>query len=194
MRIRGGLGAGLGVFVPGPMFAVGVEGRIGVQLNKMFGAYLAIGSTGGLGLGVSASSTGASASVSAAGYTQYSLIGDVLLADRFFIALGPTVVNGGWLGLATTAGTNGATVTAYGAAGWIPGVAGKIGFVGGADKKDPVTGRRSGATISLDFGLLFGKQSSAAVSATTSGASAGVQLDQPVMGIPVLLMFGYEWR
>ncbi len=195
IRLRGGLGVGLGLFFPGPSVSFTVEGRIGAQLNKYFGAYLQVSQLGGFGLGVSASATGASASISLVGYNQFSLLGDVLIADRFFIALGPTVINGGWLGFAASANQGGGTVSAYGAGpGFIPGVAAKVGYVGGGDRKDPVTGRRSGFTVSLDFGAIFGKQSSGAVEANAKGGSVGLQLDQPVTGIPVLLMFGYEWR
>lgn len=199
-RFRFGIAAGLGTFFPGPMISYGLAGRAGWQFTNILGAYATFGKTSGLWLGgslnVGSGGASISQSVSFVDYWQFGLEGEAILGNRFYVAAGPKIVNGGWGFIAQSVGggSGGASVnqTAGVVSGWLPAVGTRIGLAFG--KPNPETGRRGGFNMAIDTTFVFG---SGGVKVNQSAGGTGIsQSVAPLggVGITPMLTFGYELR
>lgn len=154
-RFRWGLGLAGGTFFPigssVPQSGVhfGFEARFGYQASSSFAVYLNLALAGGFSASFSDTLVGASL----IGYGAAGLLGELTVADRFFLALGPVLGGGGWLGASGQGSLSGAAAGAYViAGGTLPGVDLKVGFGFG----DPdASGRRNQFTLGLDLLTLF---------------------------------------
>jgi hypothetical protein len=131
--LAGGLSGGAG----------GIDARFGAQITKMFGIYgqpvLLVGA------GANASVNGASAS--AIGLYGVGALGEVSLADLFYIAVGPEVLLGGMASSSVT--TTGAAAAA--STGPYLSVTARAGLALGSMKPQ----RRKAFTIGLDLRTIF---------------------------------------
>ncbi len=191
-RWRAGASVGGGTFFPGPMINFGGEIRGGWEFTDMLGVYLTLGRGSGLWLGGGYNNGTVTESISAVGYWEFGVEGELLLGNHFYIALGPKVVDGGWGFLTQSGGTSGASQTAGAVSGWFPGVEGKLGL--GFGKPNPETGRRMGFTMYLDALVVFG---GGGVKISQSGGTGGASQNVAPLGgvgIAPMLMFGFETR
>ncbi len=190
-HLRGGVTAGAGFFAPGPSTMFGLSGRLGAQITRSFGIDAEFAFAAGFGLGLRTSAGQAVASVSGAAYYQLAVLADLLIAEHLFLDLGPAVAQGIYAGtIGVTDGNGNSSATGYVVAGWLPGVAGKIGYMAGS--RNPRTGSRHGFVISLDVNALFGDRLSATMS-TMNGGSTRTNFG-PGLGIGAMLNLGYAWR
>jgi hypothetical protein len=123
--------------------AGGIDVRFGVQWNKLLGFYAQPALL--LGGGVSASSTGGSASAVALGGVGF--LADVTLIDLFYLAAGPEILGGG--SGAESASTTG--VSAGAASGAFFSINARAGIALGSMKPD----RRQAFILGLDFRSIF---------------------------------------
>jgi len=195
MGFRAGGSAGLGAFFPGPQFNLHLfDLHAGIQVSPMFGAYLRVGRTAGIGFSISAGANGGSVGVSASGFWLVGANAELSLGDSFFIAGGPQVGIGGWAGVVTSASTSGGGITAVATNGAQPGLDFKIGFAlggGGSRVKKMHSGK---FTMALDLSLLYATQVvQADAQGNTSGASVSVNFNEALSIAPTIHL-GYEFR
>ncbi|MCA2978308.1 MAG: hypothetical protein INH37_08500, partial [Myxococcaceae bacterium] len=106
-RLRWGVSGNLGWHVPQPALSFGSEGRIGYQINSMFGAYATLGGVVGLGFGASGGASGGTASVTAFSRWYLGAIAEVFLSDLFFVGGGPVFSNGAFAGVVASGSADG---------------------------------------------------------------------------------------
>lgn len=190
-RLGGSLG--LGLWFPGPMLsAQAFDLHGGVQLSPLFAAYLRLGYTAALGLGIGVNSMGASVSASGAGMWILGANAELGLGDSFFIAAGPQVGFGVWFRSRVTANTMGGSVQAIYSSGAHPGGDFRLGFALGPT--DKTTKRRTQATIAFDLSLLYASNTyEGAVSAGGQGVSLAVAFSEALAVVPSIQV-GFEWR
>ncbi len=190
-RLGGSLG--LGLWFPGPMLsAQAFDLHGGVQVSPLFAAYLRLGYTAALGLGIGVNSMGASVSASGAGMWILGANAELGLGDSFFIAAGPQVGLGVWFRSRLAANTTGGSVQAIYSSGAHPGADLRLGFaLGPTDKK---TKRRTQATIALDVSMLYASNTyEGAVSAGGQGLSLALAFSEAFAVVPSI-QIGFEWR
>lgn len=141
--IPGGSGSSAGGFG-------GASGRLGIQINRMWGVYYHLqASIGGY---VYASDTAAIATVFAAAYN--TVAGSVTLADRLEFAFGPSLDSFALVSASVDSGsTGGSSAKALALAGTGFGLHGRISIACG--RMYPELMRRSGFAISLDLHPTF---------------------------------------
>ncbi|MDP1914800.1 MAG: hypothetical protein Q8L14_01055 [Myxococcales bacterium] len=193
MGVRIGGSAGLGAWVPGPMISFHLfDLHGGLQVSPMFAAYLRVGYSASVGIGIMANAMGASVSASAAGMWLIGANAELGLGDSFFIAGGPQVGVGSWARTRVTGNTSGGSVQAIVSSGAHPGFDFKIGF--GLGQPNKQTKRRTQATIALDLSMLYAtKVTEAMASGGTTGASVGVNFSEAFAIVPTLHV-GFEFR
>ena len=193
MGVRIGGSTGLGAWIPGPMISwqpFDLHG--GIQVSPMFAAYLRVGYSANLGLGITAGASGASVSASAAGMWLIGANAELGLGDSFFIAGGPQVGVGAWTRARVAANTSGGSVQAIVSSGAHPGFDVKIGV--GLGQPNKQTKRRSQFTLSLDLSMLYATNvTEVAASGGTTGASVGVNFSEAFAIVPTLHL-GFEFR
>jgi hypothetical protein len=193
-RIRWGVNAQLGVFLPQTAVMFGAQGRVGYQFSSLLAVYGDIGADVGIGIGGSVSPSGAtSASINIVTYWKLAALAELTLGDHFNVAAGPLIASGAWAGISAAASNSGATQSTVVAGGWMPGVDARLGF--GFGSKNPHTGRRSGFNIGLDFVVLFSPNSLYThTEAGAGGASVEVQNSGLAVGFVPTLTLGYDAR
>ncbi len=168
MRLRFGASAGIGASLNPTAVVFAGEGRIGWQLTQMLGAYVAVSDLGGIGIGVTANSSGGSASITGIGYYRFALVGEATFFDRLFVAAGPALVDGAWASVTAGGSSTSASAGATTVQGVFPALNARLG-VGFGHAND--SGRRTGFNLMLDAAAIF--------------SNGGVTL------VP-MLMFGFE--
>ncbi len=193
-RVRWGINAQLGGFIPPAAALIGIEGRIGYQANRFLGVYADLGANAGFGVGASQSDTQVAGGISAVAYWYVGAMAELSLTNFLHLAAGPVVGSGGWAGIAGTATSAGqASVEAVAAAGFMPGLNLKVGLGFGAPK--PHTGRRS--QFNLGFNLLMLVAPNAAYVRTETTASGGqveVKSNRAAIGFAPTITLGYDAR
>lgn len=193
---RLGVGAGVSMFVPGPLFGPSIELRPGYQINDMFAVYGDIGAVGTFGFGgmIGASARNVTINVGAAAFWYIGAAFEVLLEKMFFFSLGFQGLSLGWAQTAQSADANGNVVQeATAAAGFAPAISAKVGL--GLGDANPATGRRHQFSLSLDLITVFAPNT-----VTVRQAVRGTSVDQNVnqMGLRVGLApgisLGWDWR
>jgi hypothetical protein len=183
-RFRGGISGNLGVFIPGPMFQLGPQGRLGAQIDDMWAVYVDLGAHGGFGWGATATAEGADVSISAGGAVSASLMGEITVEDIFFVALGPTLLYGAFATFDSFVGTDAAGTSVSAFAGPLPGI--KIRTGGGFGKNRPA--RRKQFTLALEANVLFGQKFDVTSSGTVDeSVSTGI-----AVGFLPMLSLGYD--
>lgn len=147
-RFRWGITLGGGPMVGGYTgFGLGISGRVGMQIDPMFGVYAqpialaAIGAQAGFD----------NAEVTAAGLVGVGVLADITLGDIFFIAAGPQVLTGGVGSSGVVSNADGTTTTIEASTGPFFGVATRAGVVLGSKKPT----RRSGFSIGVNMPIVF---------------------------------------
>jgi len=193
MGVRLGGSAGLGVWFPGPMVSFHpFDLHGGIQVSPMFAAYLRVGYSASVGIGIMASSMGASVSASTAAMLLIGANAELGLGDSFFIAAGPQVGVGAWARTRVAANTSGGSVQALVSNGAHPGADFKIGF--GLGQPNKQTKRRTQATIALDLSMLYASNvTEASVAGGTGGASVALNFTEAFAIVPTLHV-GFEFR
>jgi hypothetical protein len=190
---RIGGSTGLGVWFPGPMISwqpFDLHG--GIQVSPMFAAYLRVGYSANLGLGIMANSMGASVSPSGAGMWLVGANAELGLGDSFFIAGGPQVGLGSWVRARVSANTSGGSVQAIVSNGAHPGFDLKLGV--GLGQPNKLTKRRTQFTLALDLSMLYATDvTEGTVAGGTSGASVAVNFTEAFAVVPTLHL-GFEFR
>ncbi len=189
-RFRGGVSGNIGAFVPGPIVMLGVEGRLGYQINDLMAVYGGFGGMAGLGFGVSVNDDGASSSISAGAALFANAVFEVTLADVFFVGAGPALLWGSFVTAEQAISTSGNTASASEStsvfAGVMPGIKLRTGVGFGKNRPD----RRKQFTLAFDGTLVFGQRYAASVSAGESveaAASTGV-----AVGFLPMLSLGFD--
>ncbi|MBX7116357.1 MAG: hypothetical protein K1X64_18675 [Myxococcaceae bacterium] len=195
-RIRWGVSGKLGWNVPSPAFTMGGEGRVGWQLSKIFSAYLAIGGTGGFGFGVKADFEGAAIQITALSYYYFAALAELYLGNLFFVAAGPVLANGAFVGATLGASADGvAEQRNIVATGITPGVDIRLGL--GFPGAPRASFRRMGFNIGLDAMILFHPDSiitTVRADGPNGSASAGVKSNGLTVSVVPMLMLGYDMR
>jgi hypothetical protein len=193
-HFRWGLSPMAGTFFPGPTtIAFGIEGRVGYAFNQTVTAFGSLGAVGGVGFGGSASSTGASASVSAVSYWYLGANVDALVAGPLFVGGGAAIGRGGWGVVSAAASSSGGSQEVIAAGGLMPQFNARLGLATGTPS--PTTGKRSGFSVALDLRVLVAPDSvSTKQSAGAGGATQSVTTNTTEIGISPMLMLGYEQR
>jgi hypothetical protein len=171
VRVRWGVNAKLGAFVPQTAVVFGIEARAGVQLGPLFALYADLGSTGGFGIGAQVSPSGtASGTLNLVGFWHLGVNAELMLGDHFYLALGPHFASASWMGATATASSSGGSATAMAAVGPMPALDFRLGFMTGAKRPN---GARRGFSIGLDVMTLFAFNALyGAASGSGSGGSA----------------------
>ncbi len=195
-RIRWGVSGRLGWNIPSPAFTMGGEGRIGWQLTKVFSAYMAIGGTAGLGFGVKANFDGASVQITALSYYYFAALAELYLGNLFFVAAGPVLANGGFVGATLGASADGvAEQRNIVATGITPGIDIRLGL--GLPGAPRASFRRMGFNVGLDAMILFHPNSvitTVRADGPNGRASAGVTSNGMTISVVPMLMLGYDMR
>jgi hypothetical protein len=189
-RVRWGINAQLGAFLPQPAVMFGLEGRVGYQLSRMLGFYFNLGGAVGVGFTASSTSTSSSASLNVVAYWTVGFLGELTFFDHLFLALGPTLADGAWAGVAASANTGGtSSTTVVATAGFMPALDFKVGF--GLGGRNARTGRRNHFTLGVDVLVLFAPNATY-VRSTNGGAD--VTTHGLAVGLVPTLMLGYDAR
>lgn len=192
-RVRWGVSFNLGWHLPYHALGLGLEGRIGYQINSVFSTYVTLGGQLGVGLGIGV--TDSSASVSGTFIAHYTMgfMAEALLGDRFYVAAGPAF-GVGTLGVAgINASSAGGTITGVGSYGFKPGFDVKLGLAFG--RTNPVTFRRGGFNLGVDVltlyhpGAIFTR-----VQANDMGGSVEVKFQEQMWTVTPMLTLGYDAR
>lgn len=191
-RIRWGVSGNLGWHIPSA-FAFGAEGRVGYQFTNLFSAYGLLGGTTGVGLGWNAPGAPPSARVSGLGHFYVGAIGELIIADSFYLGGGLFGAAGGLAIVNGSAIPGGVETTAIGAGGFMPGVDLRLGFAFGRARGHSF--RRGGFNIGLDLRMLF-YPDAVVVRTRYDGSSVGAAVETKELTttfIP-MLMLGYDSR
>lgn len=189
-RVRWGVNAQLGAFFPATSVVFGLEGRVGYQFSPLFAVYGDIGGVGGFGIGASASSSGASATVSLTSFWHLGVNAELTLGDHFYVAAGPHFASAAWGTITATGGTSGGSGSLGAAYGPMPALDVRLGFMTGA--KRPGGGRR-GFSIGLDAMTLFAFNGiTATASGNDMGGGASIERRGLVVGIAPTLTLGFD--
>lgn len=194
-RVRWGVSGNLGWHLPQSAFTFGAEGRIGYQITNMLGAYAIVGGTVGLGIGGSASSTGASVSVTAVSYYYFGAIFEAMFADLFYVGGGPVLANGALAGVSASGGTSGAGVTTVVDTGLMPGIDLRLGL--GLGRPNPAPSfRRGGFNLGLNALVLFHPDTLVGRATADSSGNVGAEVKTNELTVTVtpMLMLGYDSR
>src|SRR5688572_8909716 len=149
-RFRGGVSGIIGVFLPGPVIQLGVEGRLGYQINDLMAVYGDIGSHAGFGVNVGASEDGGGASITAGAGIYGSAMFEVTLADVFSAALGPTLMYGSFVTVGQYVSVDAAEQSVAVFAGVLPGIKMRVGVGFGSERP----GRRKQFTLAAQCSIL----------------------------------------
>jgi hypothetical protein len=164
----------------------------GVQVTPLFGAYLRVGYSASLGLGIGVGSMGAMVQASGAGMWLVGANAEVSLGDTFFIAAGPQVGFGAWFRGRVSGTTQGAAVQAIYSAGAHPGGDFRLGV--GLGQPNKLTKRRTQFTLALDLSFLYASEIyEGSLAAGTQGVKIGLNLSEALAIVPTLQL-GFEWR
>lgn len=185
-RFRGGVSGRIGAFIPGPMFQLGPEGRLGAQIDDTWAVYADFGAHGGFGWHseYDPNTGSAEGSVGAGGAVYASLMGEATIEDVFFVGVGPTIMYGAFVTFATFVDPDevGGSVAAF--AGGLPGIKLRVGFGIGKNRPD----RRKQFTMAFDGTIVFGQRYEVTTSGTvdeTTSVGIGV-------GFLPMLSLGYD--
>jgi hypothetical protein len=190
-RFRAGIHLGGGAFFPGPMMDVGYTLAAGAQVNHRWGAYLELGGMGGGAVSFDFGDSGLSQSASAVSFLRVAALGEASFGDVAFVAAGPAVAWGAWTSLNQELDASGASQSATAAAGTMPALDLRGGFVFG--KRRP-SGRQSGFSLSLDLTFVAGEQSSVSQELSEEGYDASASTGDTVFGTAAMLMLGWTTR
>lgn len=194
-RVRWGVNAQLGLFLPQTAVMIGAQGRVGYQFSRLLAIYGDIGANVGFGIGGSVSRSGAvQGSINIVTYWKLAALAELTLGDHFNVAAGPLIASGAWAGISAGADASGsANQTTVVAGGWMPGLDARLGF--GFGSRNPNTGRRSGFNIGLDFVVLFAPNSLyTRTEAGAGGASVEVKSNGLAVGFVPTLTLGFDAR
>lgn len=193
-RVRWGISANFGWFIPHPAFTFGGEGRIGYQISNMFSAFLIAGGTAGFGGGANANATGGSGWIIGVGYGFVGAVAELIFGDLFYVGGGPVVGFGGYGLAGVAAGTSGASVTAAAAGGAAPGLDIRLGL-GFGRPHDPPSFRRGGFNLGLTGKLLFHTSTAVTrVDASMGGAGVNVTTNELTVSFTPMVTLGYDGR
>lgn len=193
-RFRWGVSGNLGWHIPQPAFSLGGEGRVGYQINSMFGAYATFGGTAGFGFGASGGAGGGSASVTAFSRWYLGAIAELFLADIFFVGAGPVFANGGFAGITASASPDGVGAAVFAHAGPAFGLDVKLGLQLGRQNDGPGT-RKSGFSLGLSAMTLFHPNTNVVrTTANQGGGTIDVTTSELMVTVTPMLMLGYDWR
>lgn len=196
-RVRWGISGNLGWHVPQSAFTLGLEGRAGYQVGNMLSLYGVLGFTGGLGVGGTINTQGASITATGLIYGYLGALAELMFGDRFFLAGGPVLALGTLAGV-TTAGNSsgqGQLITSW-AVGLKPGVDVRLG-VGFGRVKGPPTFRRGGFNLALDALILVhpnGIVGRADLDTNTGTFGAEVKRAEAFTTVTPMIMLGYDAR
>jgi len=192
-RFRWGVGGSIGWHAPYSAIGLATEVRLGSQLTNFLGAYLAIGGHLGVGVGYNVAGLAASVNGTLIGHFTMAALVEVIVADRYWLAVGPAFGLGGMalggLGIATTGGT----ITGVRAAGFKPGSDIRTGI--GFHAPNARTGLRKGFNVGLDALVLFhptGKVTE--VQVDLNGAEVTVVNARTLITVTPMLTLGFETR
>jgi hypothetical protein len=196
-RVRWGVSANLGWHLPPSALTLGLEGRAGYQVGRVLSVYGVLGFTGGLGVGGTITSQGATVRATGLIYGYLGALAELMLGDRFFIAGGPVIALGTLAGVSTGADSSGqAQLTTSFAAGPKPGFDVRLGLGFGRVKGAP-TFRRGGFNLGLDALVLVhpnGLVGRATLDTNTGDFGAAVQRSEAIVTVTPMLMLGYDAR
>lgn len=194
-RVRWGISANVGWFIPHPAFTFGGEGRIGYQVSNMFSAFLIGGGVAGFGGGANAGAGGGSVWAIGVGYAYVGAVAELMLADIFYVGGGPVVGFGGYGLAGVAASTAGAaSVTAAAAGGAAPGLDVRLGL-GFGGSRGPPSFRRGGFNLGLTGKMLFHTNTAVTrVDASAGGAGVNVTTNELTVSFTPMVTFGYDGR
>jgi hypothetical protein len=194
-HLRWGVSGNIGWHIPQPALSLGSEGRIGYQINSMFGAYATLGGLFGIGFGVSGNASGGTASVTAFSRWYIGAIAELFLSDLFFVGAGPVFANGGFAGVTASASANGVGGQVRAHAGPAIGLDVKLGLQLGKQPEGPGT-RKSGFSLGLSAMTLFHPNTAVVTTqaATTGSGTIDVSTNELMVTVTPMLMLGYDWR
>jgi len=187
-RVRWGINAQVGAFLPQTAVMFGVEGRVGYQFDRLLAVYLNLGGAVGLGLSASSTSTGASASASVVAYWTAGILGELTLFDHLVLAAGPALADGAWAGAVASSSAAGTSTSSVTSAGFMPALDFKLGVGLGGRRPH---GRRSHFTLGVDLLVLFSPN---AQYTTTPSGGSGTVTHGLAVGFAPTLMLGYDAR
>ncbi len=186
VRVRAGADGAPALFVPGISYGASFSGRIGVQLKRMWGAYVDVGGGFGLGGSISAGTGGGGVAIDVADYWRLGFMGEVDLGRYFFIALGPGVCGCTWGGVKQIGSAMGATQAAYVAAGDFAMLLARVGVGFGRT--------RNKFTLALENMVTFGQMTQVSQSASMAGADQSVKIGNLAVGWAPGIVFGWDLR
>jgi hypothetical protein len=187
-RVRWGVNARAGAFLPYTSVIVGLEGRAGYQFSSAFALYGDFGVVGGLGVGANITASGGSGTLNLASWWHLGVNAELTLFDHLYLAAGPHLVSAAF-GSATGSGSSaGGSGTVGGAVGLMPALDVRLGFMTGATRPD---GRRRGFSIGADLMVLFASTARVSGSGSAQGFNAEVTRDS-VTGFAPTLTLGYD--
>ena len=185
-RVRAGADGAPALFVPGISYGANFSGRIGVQIKKMWGAYVDVGGGFGLGGSISAGTGGGGVSIDVADYWRLGFMGEIDLGRYFFLSLGPGVCGCTWGGVEQVATSMGGSQAAFVASGYFPMILSRVGVGIGRG--------RNKFTIALENMVTFGQMTEVSQNASTTGADQSVKIGNLAVGWAPGLMFGWDLR
>ena len=175
-RFRSGVSATVNIFVPGPVYLFGLEGRSGFQANDILAGYFSAGVAFGFSQNYLEEEE-ASFESSFGGLGYVNLMGEGTFFDTLFVALGPQLAFGAivqtstYLDFPPLSATSDASVFA----GLMPGARMRLGIGFGTEAPR----RRGQFTFGVDASLLIGESFRVQQTATETklvpdGIAAGV--------------------
>lgn len=193
-RVRWGISANFGWFIPHPAFTFGGEARVGYQISNMLSAFVIGGGTIGFGGGANLGVTPSSVWAIGIYYGYVGAVAELIFGDLFYVGGGPVVGFGGYALGGVSAGAGQAAVTAAVATGAAPGLDIRLGL-GFGRPHDAPSFRRGGFNLGLAGKLLFHPNTAVArvdANGNSVGASGG-QGELTVTFTPMVTL-GYDGR
>jgi hypothetical protein len=163
LRVRAGVNTGVMYFLPGPSYGASISARFGVHFGDALAAYVDFGSGFGLGRGGDIDESSVSFSVSATNYWRVGIMGEAALGP-FFVAAGPALLDGSWVGVSQSGGSSGASQEVYAVDGYCPAALARVGLS---------TGSRSKFTLALEGLVAFAKVTKVSQSGGTQSVKSG---------------------
>lgn len=185
-RVRAGADGAPALFIPGVSYGVNFSGRIGVQLERMWGVYADVGGGFGFGGSISAGTGGGGVSINVADYWRLLAMGEADIGRRFFVAVGVGVCGCTWGGVEQIATAQGAQQAAYVSAGYDPALMARIGLGFGRT--------RHKFTLAVENMVAFGKMTSVSQNASMNGADQSVKIGNLAVGFAPAIVFGWDMR
>jgi hypothetical protein len=193
-RFRWGASGNLGWHIPQAAFTFGGEGRVGYQINSIFGAYATLGGVAGFGFGASGGAGGGQVSATALSRWYIGAIAELFLGDIFFVGAGPVFANGGLVGAIVSGSADGVGTAAFAHAGPTFGLDARLGLQLGRQNGGPGT-RKSGFSLGLTAMTLFHPNTTVVrTQAGMNGGTIDVTTTELTVTVTPMLMLGYDWR